>query len=74
MATHVFLESCARKEVGIYFVGECWVALTGNGTQSHPDYVMLGSASKGTKVVVFVRRNPGGCGVISCGHSASSGG
>ena len=58
MVTHVFLESCARKEVGICFVGEYWVALTGNGTQSHPDYVMLGSASKGTKVVVCVRRNP----------------
>ena len=57
MVTHVFLESCARKEVGICFVGECWVASTGNGTQSHPDYVMLGSACKGTKVVVFIRRN-----------------
>ena len=45
MAPHVFLESCAHKEVGICFVGECWVALTCNGTQSHPDYVMLGSAS-----------------------------
>ena len=22
---HVFLESCARKGVGIWFVGECWV-------------------------------------------------
>ena len=57
MATHVFLESCARKEVGICFVGECWVALAGSGTQSHPDYVMLGNASKGTKVVVFVKRD-----------------
>ena len=57
MATHVFLESCARKEVGICFVGECWVALAGSRTQSNPDYVMLGNASKGTKVVVFVRRD-----------------
>ena len=57
MATHVFLESCARKEVGTCFVGECWVALAGSGTQSHPDYVMLGNASKGTKVVVFVKRD-----------------
>ena len=57
MATHVFLESCARKEVGICFVGECWVALAASGTQSHPDYVMLGNAGKGTKVVVFVRRD-----------------
>ena len=57
MATHVFLESCAQKEVGICFVGECWVALAGSGTQSHPDYVMLGSASRGTKVVVFIRKD-----------------
>ena len=57
MATHVFLESCARKEVGICFVGECWVAAVGNGTQSHPDYVMLWNASRGTKVVVFIRRD-----------------
>ena len=57
VATHVFLESYARKEVGICFVEECWVALAGNGTQSHPDYVMLGKASRGTKVVVFVRKD-----------------
>ena len=57
MATHAFLESCARKEVGICFVGECWVAPAGNGTRSHPDYDMLGNASRGTKVVVFVRRD-----------------
>ena len=37
VATHVVLESCARKEVGICFVKECWVVLTGNGTQSHLD-------------------------------------
>ena len=55
VATHVFLESCPRREVGICFVGECWVALTGSGTQSHADYVMLGNAGKGTKVVVFVQ-------------------
>ena len=54
VATHVFLESCARKEVGICFVGECWVALAGGGMPSHPNYVMLESASRGTKVVVFV--------------------
>ena len=57
VATHVFLESCARKEVGICFVEECWVALTANGTQSYPDYVMLGNASRGTKAVVFVRKD-----------------
>ena len=32
VATHVFLESCARKKVGICFVAECWVALGGNST------------------------------------------
>ena len=57
VVTHVFLECCARKEVGICFVGECWVAAAGNGTQLHPDYIMLGNASRGTKVVVFVRRD-----------------
>lgn len=31
------------------------MALTGLGTQSHPDYIMLGLATKGTKVVVFVK-------------------
>ena len=57
VASDVFLESCARKGVEICFVGECWVAMSGNGTQSHPDYVMLGSASRGPKVVVFVTRD-----------------
>lgn len=57
VVSHVFLVSCARKEVGICFVEECWVALTGTGTQSHPDYVILGSASRGTKVVVLIRRD-----------------
>ena len=33
------------------------VALARRGTQSHPDYTMLGSASRGTKVVVFVRKD-----------------
>ena len=33
------------------------MARDGNGTQLHPDYVMLGSASKGTKVVVFIKRD-----------------
>ena len=57
MVAHVFLESCARKEVDICFVGECWVARDGNGRQSHPNYVMLGSASRGIKVVVLVKRD-----------------
>lgn len=57
MATHVFLKCSARKEVGFCFVGECWLALTGSGTQSRPDYVLLGYATKGTKVVAFVKRD-----------------
>ena len=56
VAAYVFLESCAWKEVDICFVGECWVARDGNGTQSHPDYVMLGSVRRGTKLVVFIRK------------------
>ena len=32
------------------------MARDGNGTQSHPDYVMLGNARRGTKVVVFIRK------------------
>ena len=31
------------------------MARDGNGTQSHPDYVRLGNAHRGTKVVVFIR-------------------
>ena len=31
--------------------------MTGSGTHSHPDYVMLKSATKGTKVVAFVKRD-----------------
>ena len=57
VAAHVFLGSCARKKVVIGFVGECWVARDGNGTQSHPDYVMLGSASRRTKVVGCIRKD-----------------
>ena len=33
------------------------MASAGSGTQSHPDFVMLGNASRGTKVVVFVRKD-----------------
>ena len=57
MAMHVFLDSCARKEVGIHFVGEGRVAVASDGMQSYPDYVMLGSASRGTKVVLFIRKD-----------------
>ena len=31
--------------------------MCGNGTQLHIDNVMLGSAGRGTKVVVFVRKD-----------------
>lgn len=55
VVTNVYLESCARKGLGICFVGECWGAKTGLGTQSYPEYDMLGSATKGMKVVTFVR-------------------
>ena len=37
------------------------MARTGSGKQSHPDYVMLGSATKDTKVVAFVRRDMMDC-------------
>lgn len=57
VATHVVLESCARKRVEICFVGECWVALNGSGTQSYSDYVILASATQGTKVGTFVRKD-----------------
>ena len=57
VATHVILEVCARGKVGVCFVGAWGVARTGSGTQSHTEYVMLGYATKGTKVVVFVRRD-----------------
>ena len=57
VVTPVYLESCARKEVEICFVGECWVTITGWGTQSNPDYVILGSVTKGSKVVVFVKKD-----------------
>ena len=56
VGAHVFLESCARKEVDICFVGEYWITRDGNGTQSHSDYVILGNVRRGTKVVVFIRK------------------
>lgn len=43
-ATHKFLERCARSDVAVAFVGEFWVEKkSGLGTQSHPDFMMLGS-------------------------------
>ena len=43
--------------MGICFVGECWVAVTGLGTQSHLYYAMLEYATKGTKVVALIRKD-----------------
>ena len=57
VAMDLFLEVCARGKEGVCFVAECWVARTGSGTKLHPDYVMLGSTTKCSKVVVFVRRD-----------------
>lgn len=57
VVTHVFLESCARNGVGICFVGKCWVDRDGRGTQSHLDYVILGSVSRGTRVTAFVGKH-----------------
>ena len=55
--THEFLESCARKSVGVAFVGECWVERAGGrGTQLHPDFVRLGSVSAAHRVACFVLR------------------
>lgn len=42
VANHVVLEVYARRKVRVCFVGEGWVARTGSGTQSYPDYVMGG--------------------------------
>lgn len=57
VSRHVFLESCARKGIGICFIGECWVVLARSGTQSRLDYVMLESTCRGTQVVVLMRRD-----------------
>ena len=55
IATHDFLERCARDSVGVVFVGECWVERRrGRGTQLHPDYVRLVSLSKAHRVTSYV--------------------
>ena len=55
-ATHEFLEGCARGDVAVAFVGECWVERkSGVGTQSHTDYVRLGSVSGVGKVACHKR-------------------
>ena len=57
-ATHEFLERYARGEVAMAFVGECWVEKkSGVGTQSHPDYVRLGSVSGGGQVACHVQKD-----------------
>ena len=57
-ATHEYLERCARGGVAVAFVGECWVERKSDkGTQSHPDYVRLGSVSGGAKVACHIRRD-----------------
>ena len=67
-ATHEYLEGCARGGVGIAFVGECWVECKSDkGTQSHPDFVRLGSVSGETKVACHVRRTMADyCSLFSC--------
>lgn len=58
VVTHEFLEWCARGGVGVAFVGECWVERKGGrGTQSHADFVHLGSVSVASKVAGFVRQD-----------------
>ena len=69
-ATHEYLERCARGDVAIAFVGECWVERKSDkGTQSHPDYVRLGSVSGGAKVACHVRRDVADyCSLVCCAN------
>ena len=69
-ATHEFLESCARGGVRVAFIGECWVERKGGrGTQSHPDYVRLGSVSVAHRVTCFVLRSlVDMCRLVECAH------
>ena len=69
-ATYEFLESCAQKDVGVAFVGECWVERKGGrGTQSHLDFVRLGSVSAAHRVACFVLRSlVGVCRLVECAH------
>ena len=64
-ATHEFLERCARGDVAVAFVGECLVEKkSGVGTESHTDYVRLGSVSGGGKVACHVPRDIVDCCVL----------
>ena len=67
-ATHEYSERCARGGVEIAFVGECWGERKSNkGTQSHPDFVRLGSVSGGAKVACHVRRTVADyCSLVCC--------
>ena len=69
-ATHEFLERCARGGVGVAFIGECWVERgSGRGTQSHPDYVRVGSVSVAQRVACFVLWTlVGVCQLVECAH------
>lgn len=54
-ATHEFSKRCAREGIVVAFVGECWVEKkSGLGTQSHSDYVRLGSVSGGARVACYL--------------------
>ena len=64
-ATHRFFGGCVRGDVAVAFVGECWVEKKSEvGTQSHPDYVGLGSVSGGGKVACHVRKDLVDCCVL----------
>ena len=69
-ATHEYLERCADGDVAIAFVVERWVEhKSDKGTQSHPDYVRLGSVSGGAKVACHVRRDVADfCSLLSCAN------
>ena len=57
-ATQEYLESCARGDVVVAFVVECWVATVGGkGTQSHPNFVCIRGFLKGARVAVLVRQD-----------------
>ena len=69
-ATHEYLERCARGDVAVAFVGECWVErLSDRGTQSHQHFVRLGSVSGGAKVACHVRRDlVDFCSLVCCAN------
>src|SRR4029077_1671450 len=56
-AAHEFLEHCAGEGAGVVFVGEPWVDRGGSGSQSHPDFVLVGKVARGARVLGYVRRD-----------------